>query len=129
MLVTEDAGSMKWMMEMFKKHNSEWTCTRVLMADKDIGEREILRRSLPQADIFICLFHALRSFRREITCERFGITSGQRTLCLELIQKMAYAFSITEYEKIYSRFEEDAPKEVIAYMAENWNPIKREWVG
>lgn len=42
---------------------------------------------------------------------------------------MAYAFSITEYEKIYSRFEEDAPKEVIAYMAENWNPIKREWVG
>lgn len=93
MLVSNrSGGSMKWMMEMFKKHNSEWTCTRVLMADKDIGEREILRRSLPQADIFICLFHALRSFRREITCERFGITSGQRTLCLELIQKWPMLF-------------------------------------
>lgn len=128
LLVTEDAGSIKWMMENFKKENSQWINTRVLMADKDIGEREILKACLPQAAVLICLFHALRSFRREITCEKFGITSGQRTLCLELIQKMAYATSTAEYASIYSQLQQDAPKEVVKYMDENWDPIKDEWV-
>lgn len=67
LLVSEDAESMKWMIETLKKANSQWRNTRVLMADKDIGEREVLKKSLPQVEVLICLFHVLRSFRREIT--------------------------------------------------------------
>ena len=70
LLATEDSESMKWMMETFKKNNLHWVNIRVVMADKDISEREILKGSFPQADILICLFHTLRSFRREITCEK-----------------------------------------------------------
>ena len=94
------------------------------MADKDIGERQVLKESFPQAEVLICLFHALRSFRREITCEKFGITSGQRTLCLEMIQKLAYANSNVEYDSIYARLQRDIPRQVVRYMDENWNPIK-----
>ena len=90
-------------METLKKAGSQWRNIRIIMADKDIGERQVLKESFPQAEVLICLFHALRSFRREVTCEKFGITSGQRTLCLEMIQKLAYANSTVEYDSIYAR--------------------------
>ena len=49
---------------MFKKLNCQWNNVRVVMADKDIEERDVLKRCLPNASM---LFHTLRSFRREVT--------------------------------------------------------------
>ena len=62
LLVVEDSTTMLWMMGMFKKLNSQWNNVRVVMADKDMGERDVLKRSLPNASILICLFHTLRGF-------------------------------------------------------------------
>ena len=128
LLVTEDKDSMTWMVETFKNHNDEWKRIRVLMADKDIGERDVLKQSLPNASVLICLFHTLRSFRREITCEKMGITAGQRTMCLDLVQKMAYAMSEAEYDLLHDQFQQDAPKEVVLYFNDSWHPIRNEWV-
>ena len=75
---------MQWMMDTFKKQNSQWEKTRVVMADKDIGERDIMKKRLPSVKVFICLFHSLHTFRREISCDKLGITSGARVLSLEL---------------------------------------------
>jgi len=127
-LVTENAQSMAWMMNTFKQHNEQWKSVRVIMADKDIGERDIIKSSIPDAAVLICLFHTLRSFRREITCEKMGITAGQRTACLEMVQKLAYASSAAKYNELYEEFQRDAPKEIIAYFNKNWHPIKDEWV-
>ena len=128
LLVTEDASSMTWMMDTFKKHNVNWDRICVLMADKDIGERDVLKQCMPNSSVLICLFHALRSFRREITCEKMGITSGQRTLCLEHVQKMAYASTESEYSCLYDQLERDAPKEVVQYFNNSWHSIRSEWV-
>lgn len=92
----------------------------MIMSDKDLCERGVLKKCLPQATVLICLFHTLR---REITCEKMGITSGQRGLCLELLQKMAYAHSEDEYNTIFTEFENVAPREVIDYFMNNWHPI------
>ena len=86
----------------FKKLNPEWEKIRVVMAAKDMGERDVLKQCLPNANELICLFHTLRSFRRGVTCEKMGITSGQRTVCLDLIQKLCYAHSEEEYLDLYS---------------------------
>ena len=128
LLVTEDAESIVWMMDSFKEHNDEWERIRVVMADKDIGERDVIKRCVPNAAVLICLFHTLRSLRREITCEKMGITSGQRTFCLEIIQKMAYAHSEEEYTSLYEEFVSSSPKEVLSYFNVNWDNIKNEWV-
>ena len=72
LLVSEDAEGITWMLEAFKKIYVAWESTRVIMADKDIQERDVFKRCMPQAMILICLFHTLRSFRREITCEKWG---------------------------------------------------------
>lgn len=62
-------------MDLFKKHNPRWTSIRVLMSDKDMTERETLAASFPESELLICLFHTFRSFRREVTVAKMGITS------------------------------------------------------
>ena len=128
LLVSEDAEGITWMFKAFKKFNVAWESTRVIMADKDIQERDVFKCCMPQAMILICLFHTLRSFRREITCEKMGITSGQRNLCLELIQKMAYSMSETDYNSIYEQFVSSVPKLILEYFNKNWHDIRHEWV-
>ena len=128
LLASEDANSIRWMIDVFKKHNPRSKDVCVVMADKDIKERDVLKACLPNASVLICLFHTLRSLHREVTCDKMGISSGQRTLCLELLQKMAYAPSKSEYDQIYSQFQNDAPREVVDYFNTNWHGIRKEWV-
>ena len=63
----------------------------VIMADKDMTERQVLTKKLPNAEILICLYHTLRSLRREIAMDKLGISLGERKLALEIVRKMAYA--------------------------------------
>ena len=83
---------------------------------------------MPHTAVLICLFHTLRTFRREISCEKLGISSGKRVCCLEVVQKLAYASTEEEYSKIYTEFQGVAPKEVLDYFNEGWHPIRDEWV-
>ena len=56
------------------------------------------------------------------------ITAGQRTACLEMVQKLAYASSAANYSELYEEFQRDSHKEVVAHFNKNWHPIKDEWV-
>ena len=80
LLVSEDQESISWMIATFKKRIPRWRDIRVAMADKDINEHYVIKTALPEASLLICLFHVLHSFRREISCDKMGITSGQRQL-------------------------------------------------
>ena len=60
--------------------------------------------------------------------DKMGITSGQRNLCLEMLQQMAYATSEEGYSDIYARFCTCAPPVVVEYVTENWHPIRKQWV-
>jgi len=77
------------------------------MADKDIFERDVIKDSIPDAAVLICLFHTLQSLRQEITCEKLGITAGQRSATM---QKLAYASSEAKYSQLYEDFQRDAPR-------------------
>ena len=124
-LTCEDCDSIRWMMGAFKKHNQNWNRARVIMADKDIKERDSVKTEFPDATVLICLFHTLRTFRREITSEKMGITSGVRTICF---QKLAYSSSPEEYNKVYEMLKKDCPRSVVEYYNDNWHEIKAEWV-
>ena len=128
LLLEETEQSIKSMIGIFKSHNLQWSATRVLMTDKDMMERDVLSAEFPSAELAICLFHTFRSFRREVVVEKMGITSGQRNLCLELLQQLAYATSEDNYQDIYERFRECAPPTVISYFDKQWHPIRNQWV-
>ena len=128
MLVTEDAESLTWLIESFKNRNPAISRTRIVMADKDINERDTIKTVLPHIKVLICLFHTLRTFRREITTEKMHITTGQREVCLEYILKLAYAKTESEYTRLYDEFSNAAPRAVKDYFDSSWNVIKEEWV-
>ncbi len=59
--------------------------------------------------------------------EKFGISSGQCNLCLELLQQMAYATSEEKYMDIYIRFKDCVPVQVLKYFDDNWHSIRMQW--
>jgi len=127
-VATEDRHTMNALMDIFQKNNQKWDRIRAIMADKDMTERNVLATKLPQADILICLYHTLRTFRREITTDKMGISSGERNLCLEILQKMAYARNEEDYIRLYNQMKETVPTSVRLYFDANWHSIRKEWV-
>ena len=73
--------------------------------------------------LIVTLFHRFRTFRREISMDKFGISAGQRTFSLETLQQLAYTTSEEKYMDIYSRFKGGAPAEVVKYFDDNWHSI------
>ena len=80
------------MIQAFKSVNPHWAETKVVMSDKDFNERAVFRKEFPGSALHICLFHTLRSFRREVTTEKLGLRPGERDHALEIITKMARYF-------------------------------------
>ena len=57
---------------LFNCFSLNWEETPVIMSDKDFTEQNTFAKCFPGASLNICLFHTLRSFRREITCEKMA---------------------------------------------------------
>ena len=85
------------------------------MTDKDLTSRAVFRHEFPAASPHISLFLVLRSFRREITCEKLGLRSGECDHALELMTKLAYSKSESEYDDHYQSLLESGLKSVINY--------------
>lgn len=66
--------------------------------------------------------------RREITCEKLGITASERLRCLEILTKLAYSKSPQDYERHLKILNDTRLNSVIDYVKENWTPIKEQWV-
>lgn len=127
MVVAEDKPTISNLMDVFKKHN-DTTNTKCIMADKDMVERDTLSGKIPNANLLICLFHTLRTFRREITTEKMNISAAQRVTILELITKMVYAQNETSYEEFYQQLQKTKFKLVLNYFDKNWHGIRSQWV-
>ena len=91
-------------------------------------ERDVMRQELPDASLLICLFHVLRTFRREVSQDKLAISIVERTTSLDLLQGMAYATSPEAYERMYAEFCASVPQAVRTYFDRNWHGIRQEWV-
>ena len=70
LFLEETESSISTMVNALYKHNSRWESVRVIMADKDMTEREVFAAAFPNAELLICLYHTFRSFRREIVTDK-----------------------------------------------------------
>ena len=102
-LVAETEDSVRWMLESLRERNPEFK-PKVFMADKDFNERAIIKELFPTATVLICLFHSLRSFKREISDKALGLAEGTQVVIKKLFQSMCYAKSEDEYTKHYEHF-------------------------
>lgn len=124
----EEGSTIRAMVEIFKKHNPAWNKTQTIMSDKDFTERGVFAAEFPEAKLLICLFHTLRTFRREVTTEKMGIRTEERNLRLEILQKLTYAKNLEQYEELHSELHATNIQNVVDYFEANWHPIHMEWV-
>ena len=90
---------------------------RTVMADKDINERNRISEIL-HVPTFVCLFHALKSFKRELASLK--LDAKLRDEAKTLFQKMCYSNTKEDFvfgETIFFK-----------YYKEHWQPISNEWV-
>lgn len=125
-LETEEAISK--MVQAFKDQNPAWPATKVVMSDKDFVERAVFQKEFPNASLHICLFHTLRSLKREVTCDKLGLRPGERDHALEILTKLAYSSSAEEYIQHYQALQDSGLRSVINYYDTNWHPICHQWV-
>ncbi len=57
LLLEETELSIQTTVNAFKKHNSKWESTRVIMADKDMTEREVFGAAFPNAELLLFVPH------------------------------------------------------------------------
>lgn len=124
----EDKETITELVQEFKKQNPNWNLTECIMSDKDMTERSVFSEQFPQANLLICLFHTLRTMRREISSDKLGISRGERSMCLEILQKMVYARNEDEYSVLYDELKLSAPQRVVEYFDSNWHTIRHQWV-
>ena len=107
---------------------SWWEHVQTVMTDKDMDERGVFKSEMPQICLEFCLFHVLRTFGREITAEKQGITVGERATALDLVQDIAYTYNEEDYLRKYTALCEAVPAIVKTYYDRNWHNIRCEWV-
>ncbi|KAK6178266.1 hypothetical protein SNE40_013072 [Patella caerulea] len=128
LVATEDRMTISMLVNKFKERNPDWKDITVIMADKDMVKRDVLTEKMPGADIQICLFHVMRSLRREVSTDKLGISAGERDMSLEFLTKIAHACSEEEYQAFYDEFTNSVPRCVIEYFQKNWHAIRQQWV-
>ena len=119
---------MKTFINIFKAKTESWEKTKVIISEDDFVEREAFKDCFTNASFLICLHHTSRSFRREVTCEKMGITSAQRLHTLQIFQKIGYSKNDIEYAQNVESLQKTKFKSVADYYYENWHPIEEQWV-
>ena len=125
---TENEASLRSMAKVFKLQNPKWEDVMVILTDKDMVERVVFKSEIPQVNMEICLFHVLRTFGREITLDKMGITLGEKSTILDKIQEIAYSRNEEIYQSRYDSLCEIMPDIVRTYYDRNWHSIRGEWV-
>lgn len=124
LLVNESKETMEWLIDSFKKNN-DTKGLRVVMADKDITERNVIKERL-NVPVLICLFHALKAFKREMATLKLPTCDSGNAK--ELFQKMCYSKTAVEYTEHLQKFKELNNEPLQKYFREHWEHISSDWV-
>ena len=100
----------------------------MIITDKDLNERDVLSEAFPNATLPLCPFRVLHTFGREITVEAMLIRSAERSVALDILQKITYSSSAQAYEANRKLLNDTGFTKVSEYFEANWYPIRHEWV-
>lgn len=126
-LTQENNETMQYFFAKFKECSRNWMAIKSIMADKDLNKL-LLNLNFPNANVFMCAFQAMRTFKKEISTTKLDITSAQRQIALEIIEKMVYCKNSSQYNVFYNELLNSCCNSVIEYFNNNWHSNKDEWM-
>ena len=88
------------------------------MTDKDMTECDVISEEFPNAQLLICLYHTLRTFRREACTAKMGISVSQRHAVLEILTNIIHSNKEDDYAKHYKELKQLNIATVTEYFEE-----------
>ena len=79
------------------------------MTDKDMVERTVLKREMLQLELGLCLFHTLRTFKREVSTSKLGISQQEVETSSIILQDLAYSRSPLVYAQLHEKLSSSYP--------------------
>lgn len=79
----------------------------------------------PGIPIYICRYHALRSLSRGFG--KYTVSKTIRQEWLSIAEKMVFCKTQSEYDDLYNKLRDIAPKETFEYFNCNLHNIQKEW--
>lgn len=126
-LMYEGKNSVTWFFETFKSFNNSWSKIKVVMANKDLLERDVIKTCFPQARVLICVFHTKQIFNRKITCEKMDISGQVRDKAKEILNRMVHCKSEEDYFVLYEELKALVAPNIMTYFNNNCHKIRLEW--
>ncbi|XP_067865843.1 zinc finger SWIM domain-containing protein 1-like isoform X2 [Heterodontus francisci] len=124
----EERETIKQLLRIFKQKNPAAERIQTVMCSGRPLRGEVVSEVLPHSKPLTCLFHALRTFRTDVTTEKLHVTIGQKNLLLEILHNMCYAASAEEYDLLYHQLLDTNTQRAIDYFHKNWHEIRSQWV-
>lgn len=88
--LSENAVTIKTILEYFKDKNPKWKDVTSVVIDKDFVEWQVLEECFPTAQVLLCQFHAITYWKKVMKRKVFELKMAQREELIELLTKMLY---------------------------------------
>ena len=125
LLKNERQQTLRHFLHQFKRLNPSVEQTKIFLVDKDFNEMALIKELWPDSDIFLCLFHVLKTLQLKISS--LQITADEKDKLKKLCQEVVYARSEKQYDEAYSNLQKEAPPQFTTYFTENWHNCNDMW--
>ncbi|XP_071855528.1 uncharacterized protein ZSWIM9-like [Apostichopus japonicus] len=95
------------------------------IVDKDFTEINVIESLFSKAQVILCRFHVLKTFRLETT--KLKITDDERNTIRSILQSLVYSTSGDKYQESLEKLEKIATQGFIQYFTDNWDNCRRMW--
>lgn len=127
-LANEKRQTLNKFFQCFKDSNID-SFEKILcfMTDKDLTERSVIESLFPGKKLYLCQFHVKKALNRAVETGKMKINAKEKELSLQYLNSLVESKSEGEYNKIYGKFVQAAPAEVVQYFDEYWHLSRSEW--
>ena len=104
-------------------NSSETELIKTVILDKDAAEISSVKEVIPNASIQLCLFHVLKTFKKETSRPEFT----EREQGRKILEQMVYCKSIDQYNDLLEQLKSIAPESFMQYFYKNWHNCPLSW--
>ncbi|KAE9157828.1 hypothetical protein PF004_g32072 [Phytophthora fragariae] len=121
-------------MDHIKRANEHWRFVRIVIADKDMRDIDIIRKKFPEARVLLCHFHVIKWLHETIRkSTKFGVYEEDVLSQMKhTITNMTYARTTEAYTSHRDEFKSLAHREdrteLWDYFVKNWDECCEIWV-
>ncbi|ETL46993.1 hypothetical protein L916_03221, partial [Phytophthora nicotianae] len=131
LIETEEIPNLRMAVESFKKYNPSWKDIRVVMTDKAMHEKTVLRESIPQAPQLLCQWHVITWLKKQAV----RLAPKNKDKLKGLVKALVYSRNSQEYEANKTAILQslgggggDKEHPMYKFLMDNWDNSQDEWV-